>query len=280
MASRKYCVLNVVAHPHPKDIYKSLFMAAAESEAVNYRADHYARVSPVTSSDDGVFRGRLAIWTELDPGEPTINKISFEQKLLSDSDIALPRNIGFNSKIFYFSFKASTHRLFVELKNNEGQTISAGIARLAFERILKSIENTLETDVKVYISTLNSGVERILNLPSIRKIHIRLDLPNPDDLSDDEERVLEKIKKRKVKRFEESMTKLADADTIVLSDEDKTVVRLSKDNGFTRVEGRNASGDKVSLNTADYPDIRTMELDTNDSSFNQLKAIALRDGDD
>lgn len=279
MASRKYCVLNVVAHPHPDEIYRSLFLASAKANAANYRADHYARVSPVTSSEDGVFRGRLAIWTELDPGEPTINKESFEQKLLSDSDIALPRNIGFNSKIFYFSFNVASHRLFIELKNDEGQTISAGIARLAFERILKSVEDQFETEVKVYISTLSAAVERIFALPTIRKIEMRLDLPNPDDLSEAEERVLEEIKKRKAKRYEQSMTKLADADTLILTEEDKVVVRLTKDNGFTRVEGKDGTGDKVALSTSDYPDIRSMDLDTNDSSFNQLRTIALLDKD-
>lgn len=169
MASRKYCVLNVVAQPHPAGIYRELFMAASKNSASNYRADHFARVSPVTEPENGMFRGRLAIWTEVNPKEPTINKDSFDQKLLSDSDIALPRDIGFNSKIFYFSFNIKSHRLFVELQNDEGQTVSAGIARLAFEKALQAIDRNFDVDVKVYIATTKSAVELVLAVPKKKK---------------------------------------------------------------------------------------------------------------
>ena len=184
-----------------------------------------------------MFRGRLALWTELNPKEPTINKDSFDQKLLAESDIALPNDIGFNSKIFYFSFNVASHRLFIELKNDEGQTVSAGIARLALEKVLQGVQDSFDVDVKVYIATTNSGLESVLSLPTIRKIEIRLDLPNPDDISDKAKEVLDRIKKRRVKRFVQEETKLREAETLILLEEDKVLAELSKENGYTKVWG-------------------------------------------
>ncbi|SHE38341.1 protein of unknown function [Loktanella atrilutea] len=279
MKYRKYCVLNVVAQPHPDGIYRELFSTASSNAAANYRADHFARVSPVTGSKDGIFRGRLALWTELDPNEPTIHKDSFDQKLLSDSDISLPRDIGFNSKIFYFSFNEKSHRLYIELRNDEGGTISPGVARLALDAILKSAEIFQGVSVNVYIATTSAAVEKVLRTPIIRRIDIRLDLPNDDDLSDSEKKVLEKIKKRKIKRYEQSMTKLASAETLVLLPRDEDLAHLSKDNGYTKVWGKDVKGNKVEISTRDFPDIRTMELDDEGSSYRKLGSLAREDNE-
>jgi hypothetical protein len=195
----------------------------------------------------------------------------------SDTDISLPKDIGFNSKIFYFSFNIRTHRLFVELQNDERQTVSAGTARRAFECILQAIQSDLDVNVMVYIATTKSAVDIVLSTPVIRKIEIRLDLPNDDDLSDAEEKALKKIKARRIKRYEQSMTKLAAEDSIKLLKSDKTLAYLSKDNGFTKVWGEDGNGAKVERSTSDFPEIGTMEISNDEASYRQLNALARAD---
>jgi len=112
---RTYALLNVVAHPHPRGIYRKLLELASDGASVKFRSDRYARISRINEAKSGVLVGRLALWTEIDPNSPSINKSSLEEMSLKQAGVELPDNIGFNSSIFYFSFREAEHALYVEL---------------------------------------------------------------------------------------------------------------------------------------------------------------------
>ena len=123
----RYGALNIVAHPHPAGTYRKIFEnAGADSRGARFHGDQFATLSPISSTRNGVFTGKLATWTEIDPKSNLIDKASLKEQLLSESDIAIPTDIGFNSKVFSFAFRERDHKLFVELINDEGQTISIG----------------------------------------------------------------------------------------------------------------------------------------------------------
>ena len=132
-----YGALNVVLHPHPDGAYRELFeRAGASQQAQKYFGDRFARLSPISETRNGAFSGRLTTWTEIDPKSNSIQTETLVESPLSDTDFTLPRNIGFNAKVFSFAFREEDHTLFVELLNDERQSISINSAKKAFFNIL------------------------------------------------------------------------------------------------------------------------------------------------
>ncbi len=274
MPIREYVLLNVVAHPHPDGIYRKLFELAAASSPVKYRGDRYARISPVTETSDGVFRGRLATWFEIDPNSHAVNKNSLEEKTLEESGIRLPTDIGFNSRIFYFAFREQGHGLYVELKNDEGQTITPSIARSAFDAILSVVAEGLADDFMVHIASRNDAIEKVLELPTLRKIEIDLNVPNPDDLSQDHQSVLNEINEMQAKRLQTTAVRAPGQETLILTSRYRVMAELAADNGEFSVEGADEDGLRTHLSTKDMPAKIKEEIAAEDSSYGVIGRIA------
>ena len=101
--SIEYCVLNVVANPHPTGIYERILTKAALSP-VNYRGDSYATISKPRQIEDGFLQGRVVAWTEINRDEPAILTDVLREVDLSDLDIQIPENVGLNGRIFLYTF--------------------------------------------------------------------------------------------------------------------------------------------------------------------------------
>ncbi|AUR08474.1 DUF4747 family protein [Phaeobacter inhibens] len=274
MPIREYVLLNVVAHPHPEGIYRRLFELAAAGSPVKYRGDRYARISPITATKDGVFRGRLATWSEIDPNSPAVNKNSLEEKTLEESGIRLPGDIGFNSRIFYFAFREEGHGLYVELKNDEGRTITPSIARSAFHAILSAVAEGLTDEFMVHIASRNDAIGHVLGLTTIRKIEIDLHIPNPDDLSQDHQMVLDEINEMNAKRLQTSVVRAGGENTLLLTRRYRVMAELAADNGEVSVDGVKPDGSKARLSTRDFPARIKEEIAEGDSSYGVIGRIA------
>ncbi|UWP91614.1 DUF4747 family protein [Aliiroseovarius crassostreae] len=255
----KFGVLNIVAHPHPAGTYRELFeVAGKDIRGVRFWGDRFATLSPISPTRNGVFVGKLATWTEIEPQSNLIEKASLNQQLLAESDVNLPEGIGFNSRVFSFAFREQDHKLFVELKNDEGNSISIGRARLAIKNVLKACQPKDIEELDVHLTTQANAVEHVLAIPQLRKLEILLDLPNPDVLSDRKRKILDQIEGIKAKRVKTEITKAAGEDRIELDPEYTAMAELAKDNGYVFGKGRNEFGDPVELNTKNYP----LEIDT------------------
>lgn len=254
-----YGILNTVLHPHPPGAYQKLFaIAGNDTRGVRFHGDRFATLSPISEVRNGVFTGKLATWTEIDPTSNLIEKKSLKESLLSESDVSLPEGVGFNSRVFSFAFREKDHRLFVELKNDENQTISVGRARLAFLRVLEACQPSDVDELDVHIATQANAVDHVLSISKIRKVEILLDLPNPDVLSDKKKAILDGIEAIHAKRLKTEITKAAGEDSIVLNDDYLAMAELAKDNGYVYAKGRNDDGDPLERNTKKYP----LEVDT------------------
>ncbi|WP_292334077.1 hypothetical protein [Mesorhizobium sp.] len=79
----EFCVLNIAASPHPGGVYVDLLNRAAFNP-VNFWGELFATISPPEKVEDGFYRGRLLVWTEINTSEPAIRKdilqeVPFEQ---------------------------------------------------------------------------------------------------------------------------------------------------------------------------------------------------------
>ena len=252
--SKSYGRLNIVMNPHPEGSYRDLFdMAAAAEQGVRFFGENCAAISRPSATENGIFVGRLAIWTEVDPDAPAINKRTFVQSILSDAGVVIPESIGINSRIFYFAFRLSDHRLYLELRNDEGQTVSISRARMAFQKIFEKLDFAEPTETIVHIDTQSNAVDTVLSIPRIRSVTIQLDLPNPDDMSEAEREIIEEMKKMNSKRIESKITKAAGEETLILSDRYRVMAEIAKDNVYVKAIGRDIADEKIERSTKDYP---------------------------
>jgi hypothetical protein len=250
----KYGILNVVIHPHPLGAYRGLFeVAGNDPMGVRFHGDLFATLSPISNTRNGVFTGKLAIWTEIDPSSNLIEKRTLKETLLSDASVQIPDGVGFNSRVFSFAFREADHRLYVELINDEGQTISIGRAKLAVFRVLAALQPQSIDELDVHIVSQENAVEKVLAIPKLRKLLIQLDLPNPDDLSEEKRKILEEIERMGGKRIRAEITKSAGEESLEASDHYRAMAELAKDNGYVSGIGRDENGEVIQLSTKSYP---------------------------
>lgn len=251
----RYAVLNVVLQPHPDGAYERLFRAAgADKTTISYFGDRDARISPISPVTDGIFNGRLATWLEIDSDGNVINKDTLDEYLFSESNINLPSTIGFNSRIFNFSFRVSDHRLFVELLNDEGEVISIGSVQRIIWRILDSVRSDGE-ELDVHIVSRSSAVDYVLETPGLKKLEIVVNLPNPDIVSSDtSDEIFAAIDAMHAKQVRLEVTKRADAPALALTPGVKKLAEMTAENGFTKAVGRSEDGTVLERSTKDVPD--------------------------
>lgn len=279
--SKRFGVINVVAQPHPAGTYRRAFEAAGElSDGVAFFGDSYARLSPPTRERDGIFRGRLAVWMEIDQSEPIIFKGSLEQALLADTDFNVPSEVGFNSKVFYFAFREADHTLFLELENDEGGSISVNRAVDALNAIFSSVSLSGVEAIDAYVKTKRNAVERVLSLPKLRKVEIVLNMPNPDDLQGEIAEIYAEMEQMGAKQQKAELTKSKDANTLILSPRYRALANVAKDNGFVKSEGIDTDGAKQELSTREHPEIIEVTQDNDVSPFRLALRVAGGDLDD
>lgn len=280
MEQRPYGALNIVAQPHPVGVYRRIFDAAALlTSGARFHGDNFARISRLADDDRGFLKGRLAIWTEIDPREPVINKATLDQSILSDSDLSFQSEIGFNSRVFNFIFREQKHEVVVELRNDLGSSISIGRAKLAFQKIFQYVKVEGVDDISVHAKSAHDAVDRVLDLDTLRKIRIHLQIPNPDDLSEATAAIMAEIDQLNTKVIDTELTKRAGPDGLKLNDRYKAMAEIAKDNGFVSSEGMNEVGEKETRSTKDTPDVFSQQFLENETSYSALRRAAeARDG--
>ena len=271
----RYAVLNIVLQPHPPGAYERLFRSAGDDKiTVAYFGDRHARISPIGQVQDGFFSGRLATWLEIDSNGNVINKDTLDEYLLSESNFDLPNTIGFNSRIFNFSFRVSDHRLFVELINDEGEKLSVASAQKIIWRVLEAARLPSE-ELDVHIVSQASAVEYVLATPGLRKLEIVVNLPNPDVISGDSaEELFASIDAMHAKQLRLELTKRADAPALELSPGVKKLAEMTQENGIATATGRSDDGSVVQRSTKDLPSEVQTVLATNESRAAATRRIA------
>lgn len=249
----RYGALNVVLHPHPDGSYEALFRAAAErSIPVKYFGDRFAKLSPISETRDGVFSGRLATWSEINTDGNLIDKDTLNEMLFAEANIALPRGVGFNSRVFTFAFRISDHRLFFELMNDENERISVGAVQKILLLVLYQVLPP-EQELAIHIVSSSSSVANVLKTPGLKKLEIEVNLPNPDVLTDKKGEVVESMRQMRARKMRVELTKMAGDEELSLSPGVQTFAELAAENGFAKAVGRDQDGKTVERSTKDFP---------------------------
>lgn len=261
--------LNISANPHPEGIYLSLLKDGSTTR-VNYRGNDWAKISrPKKLSDlDGVYTGRLLAWTEIDTKGPWLDTES-EDVLSADekAKIVIPSKAKPNYRVFSYAFKERGHRLYIELRNELGDSLGPHMAQKIFYNLLSPSAFNREIDLDVTVVPTSGAVNRVLGLPGLRKLHIRVIAPNADTTDEAKrKRVLDRLDEANAKQLDETYIKKAGEERLIATPEIRETAEIAAENGFVTGTGR-VEGKTIEASTTKLPRRENIPADQPGASF-------------
>lgn len=263
--------LNIAASPHPKGIYARLFEAANDIE-VQFWGKDYAKITSRADADDANrIAGRILIWTRIDKREAWLNKKSNRAATETDmTSVQLPPNLAPNFRSFDFVFTIANHTITLVSQNELGETLSPRRAAVIFDKLFSNGISQLDVNVEVTAVPDSESIKRILKIDVLRTLTIFLKRPNPDDLTDVQHRVLEKLRMNGAKSQEIVLTKAADVPSLTPDADIKAIAEVASRNGWVSGKGRLADGTRVEESTKEHPLKIEIELPERISSRQSL----------
>lgn len=251
----EYCAVNVAAHPHPTGVYLELLQKAAETQ-VNYWGDHYAKISPPVEREAGFYQGRLVTWTAINRDEPAVDTQRLEEVDWEDLDLAIPENLGFNGRIFFYSFRERDHTMFVEVKNEFGKRVSPKrVEKILFHLFSPEVQGPEAPLVEVTLIPDEDALNRILMLDRLKRLEIHLVRPNADDLGEDVDDILAELDAQNAKSKETVLVAAPGSEGLEPDERITKEARVAEFNGYVVGNGNEADGKLVRLSTKAHPRI-------------------------
>ncbi|MDU0339565.1 DUF4747 family protein [Bosea rubneri] len=249
----KLGVLNIVASPHPEGIYRELLAVAASGEA-QARGSDYARITRPRDEGDGILSGRILIYANIDKDSPWLDIETGEELTEEDLDeISIPDKARPNFKSFIYVFDEKNHLLYFETVNEFGKGLGISTAYRAIARLLgEDRTSQLETAVEVTVVPEEDAVDRILNMPGLKRLFIRINAPNPEDFEDKKLEVLRDLEANHAKRVDLNYVKAAGAESLTPTEEVRQLAQIGAENGYVKGES-NGDGQPDELSTKALP---------------------------
>jgi hypothetical protein len=273
--------LNIAMHePHSPEKYVDLFRRIENRrQVVRIGELHRAMIGefyPANQSNplEGFF-GEIYKFVKIDPNEPWFNTQTHEKATDDETEkINIPAHLLPHLHKIPFFLNPNKHFLWF-VKRDRNIRLGVDVAKRLFERLIADFVNK-KLFPNVVITPLSDAaeLERMLRIPSMKKIFIELKRPNSDDGVSEEERWQKRLSNQNAEKIEFRMSALAH-DSICPDDETKTLARIAARNGKVIVSGYNADGTKIEQSTESYPLVEQVVLDENITTVNErLQYIA------
>lgn len=256
----RYGVINITIHPNSVSQYEELFRKACSivpPVLEKYRGDEWMTLSLQTL--DGLQTGAVD-FPYIAGMIDKFTRISDEEWFDSQKGIAVTdeerpqfdtQRYHPNHSSFPFVFLPEGHRLFFVNAFNR-KNLSAGFFTEALRRWLNRPELVEEFgDIAVNLETDNSGIETMLRIEKLQKLNIKVNLPNGDDLEEEEEEWVERLRKQNVVAINETL-KAPRQHKLEPDKKTLALMHLAQSNGNIVAEGYTNS-EKVILKSEEFP---------------------------
>jgi hypothetical protein len=156
----------------------------------------------------------------------------------------------------------SKHLVVVEFQNDFGERFGSTRVEKLFTYLLSpDVLGEKAPSVAVTVIPEDGTIKRILGIPRLVKLEIHLERPNPDDLSEDEARIMRELQTQGAKRQDLALTKAPKVKSLAPNQETKTLAEVAAKNGFVAGSGRTAEGEAISVSTKEHPKRIRLVLD-------------------
>lgn len=204
--------------------------------------------------------GYLYKYYDLNPNSRWID-IERLEPLEEDEVVPIPESIKPDLKEVGYVFYPDRHMLFFD-----ADILKPPSAHRAFADIL-SRDELLERfgAVEVILIASEEEVEQMIALPQKTAIKIRVTIPNPDDLSEQDMRVYRRLSRDNIASVNLEQ-KSRDSGGLELGAYEKSLMRLSRTNGRTEIKTKEGGEDKV-YSTQKIPQIQTLTYTPDTQSY-------------
>jgi Domain of unknown function (DUF4747) len=253
--------LNISADPHPKGIYRRLFQKNAE-RAMPLWGNDWAKITAPADRETAPpsFYGRVIVWTEIDKdGKWLDQKTDKEATPTEKQKIQIPENLDPNFRSFNFVFFEDRHLLVLEYQNELGEHFGSKRAQRFFGTLLNSGDPS-DPEVTVTVIPSHEALDRIYAIPRLRRLEIFVERPNPDDLTPDANRILDRLLKQGAKSQTVQLDKKARVITLTPDKDTKKLAEIAATNGHVAGSGKAADGKPVYESTRDHPKTVIVEV--------------------
>jgi hypothetical protein len=269
-ASIEVGALNIVATPHPPGIYHDLLELVSDTEIHIWGAD-YAKITKPhrRKSNPDQYRGHILVWTKVDKSGRWINKKKNEEASeLEKRKIVIPEEVQPNFRSFNYALIESRHRLIIEHRNQYNERFGPTRVLRLF-RELFSIDVLGEEAPTVTITPVpeDASLKRIMSMPRLRRLEIHLEQPNPDDLTPDVQRILERLEAEGAKSQDLILTKAPKIKSLTPDKDTRLLAEVAAVNGYVRGIGKDDDGERFDESTQEHPKRVTVVLEQHQSSL-------------
>ena len=285
------CAVNIVVHNHPAGVYERLINAGFNLQLpLPVHGDRHALIVSVAPSHERtlsgrrVLRGSLSTFLDLDLDAPWFDiqslKVTTEDRR---REIQIPDSLRPNMADFHFALDPEQHILVCQ-----AQTVISGKRR----HVVKLTGNMLATffgelfsrpaikrdfgDVEVTPVPDRQGVETILSA-KIKRLHIILRTPNPDDLDEAQKKIKRRMKSLKARQLDEIVA-AEDGDFVTPDAELLSMARVAALNGRVDATIQQPSGRVVPASTRFTPalfEVTTDARETEERAMDRAADVAL-----
>lgn len=268
--------LNINANPHPAGIYPVLLKQIAKN-IVQARGSDYAKITSPKQVPDrkDFYFGRILIWTDinlkgrwLDLGEEDDLPDGIKQA------IKIPPNAKPNYRSFDYVLDEKSHQIWFETKNDLGYSLGPSTARRIFSILLsREVLGGNAPVVEVTVIPEKGAVDRILQLPRLQTLTIRVTRPNQDASSlAARNRVFQQLDDNHAQQLELTLTKAPGSVKLTLTGEFEELAKVGADTGLVRGEEITGNGEKNTLSTTQLPQRLYIDNTPGTSFFTRLLA--------
>jgi hypothetical protein len=194
----------------------------------------------------------------------------------------VPEHLKPNLRIFNFAFFPHGHRLFFQTKTSplgilKSNKISPSIFSGALYRLFNSTELVEKYgEINIYPEKQTELIDEILRLQNLTKLDIAITLPNDDDLSSHQKRIVERYRKEGVKNSQYILTGYKE-NGLKPEIETQAMMQLANSNGKITATGYRGE-EKITISTDKYPVIiRDIYSPKTETTLQALARIAKRE---
>lgn len=247
-------ILNMVIHPHSDELYTVLFRDVFQlRRRVKVRGSDHILIGNYRTDENNIscIIGNLYKFVDIDPTATWLDTFNLTPALDVDGEPInpIPSNLAPNLRMIPFVFFINGHRLFYD--KDYLSPLSASKAIYALFNQPEIFEKYGE--VMVSLESTDESIQQIMRIPSLTKLNIFIGLPNPDDLSELEQRVEERIRNQKARKYKQEYTGTRE-EGLQPDEETEAVMRLALSNGYVNAEGWE-DNTKIEKSTLSHPKV-------------------------
>ncbi len=264
--------INISMHsPHSPQGYVDLFQKAYRLQriATRGRADGYllgALYDAKNAVQNNELQGEIYRFTNIDPNASWFNTQTGKPAEESDTQqIAIPDNLHPNLDRISFVFRPREHRFWFVSKDRKatmGPSVAEGFLQQLFNEVSREHGMPL---VEVTVVPDEAAVDEVLGIHRMTRLVFEFKRPNADDADEVEQRIMKRMRDRRINRLREDMTS-RDPDGIMADDEMKAQAKAASHNGHVESYGYDAAGvstfESTKAKPARYPQVLNEAVET------------------